>query len=69
MDQQEIETRFTHHAPKDGQSERYVLIRNEAKQLAQTIINNTPPSREQSEAITNLENAVMWANAAIARRE
>jgi len=30
---------------------------------------NTPESREQSLAITALEEAVMWANAAIARRE
>jgi hypothetical protein len=32
-------------------------------------VEHTPESREQSLALTNLEQAVMWANAAIARRE
>jgi hypothetical protein len=31
------------------------------------IDNNCPDSREKSLAMTNLEQAVMWANAAIAR--
>jgi hypothetical protein len=33
------------------------------------ILDLTPESREQSLAITHLEQATMWANAAIARRE
>lgn len=65
----QIANLFTYHAPKDDQPERYVKIRDEAKALAYTIVQNTPPSREQSVALTWLEGAIFWANAAIARNE
>jgi hypothetical protein len=38
-----------------------------AKMMATIIENTCPESREKSLAITNLEQAVMWANASIAR--
>lgn len=66
--QAELEIRFTYHKPKEGQPEKYSVIRNTAKSLAQTIVSESPESREQSLALTALEEAVMWANAAIARR-
>jgi len=69
MDEGELKSRFTYHTPKEGQPARYELIRFTALGLARTIVANTPESREQSLAITALEEAVMWANAAIARRE
>lgn len=65
----EIVVRFTHHPPTDDQAARYIELRAAAAGLAELIINSTPPSREQSLAITALEESVMWANAAIARRE
>lgn len=65
----EIETRFTYHAPFGTQLRRYDQLRFEAKELAYTILNCTPKSREQSLALTHLETAIMFANAAIARRE
>ena len=64
-----IENNFTYHPPKEGQQDRYVGIRSAAKDLALYIVSNTPPSREQSIALTQIEDAVMWANAAIARNE
>ena len=66
---EQIERCFTYHSPKDDQPPRYNLIRATAKGLALTIAENTPPSREQSLALTKLEEAVMHANAAIARNE
>lgn len=60
---------FTYHAPHGDQADRYVVLRREALKLAQRIIYYTPPSREQSLALTNLEQAIFWANAAIARNE
>ncbi len=60
---------FTYHAPKDGQSERYVLLREKAKELALLMNTCCPESRELSVARTNLEQATFWANAAIARNE
>jgi len=68
IDAKEIEIRFTYHPPKEGQVEVYQRLRDQAKSLALYIVHNTPESREQSLAITYLEDAVMWANAAVARR-
>ena len=45
------------------------LIRSSGKAMARTILKLTPQSRERSLALTKLEEAVMWANAAIARNE
>ena len=67
MNEQDIEHRFTYHAPKGDQPARYTEIRDEAKKLAHTINRLCPDGREKSLAITNLEEVVMWANAAIAR--
>lgn len=66
---EQLEKTFTYHAPKDDQPERYVLLRDKTKSLAYDIVKNTPPSREQSLAITHLEEAIFYANAAIARNE
>lgn len=65
---EEINTRFTYHPPRAGQPAIYEQIRYQAKELAISISALTPPSREQSLAITALEESVMWANAAVARR-
>lgn len=65
----QIERSFKYHSPKDDQPDRYVFLRDEARVLAYNIVKNTPPSREQSLAITKLEEAIFWANAAIARNE
>lgn len=64
-----ITNNFQYHAPSPDQQERYVFLRNEARVLAYNIVKNCPPSREQSLAITKLEEAIFWANAAIARNE
>ena len=68
IDHHEIETRFTYHAPKEGQAEKYQAIRDDAKKLAALVVLITPESREQALALTKIEEAVFWANAAIARR-
>lgn len=69
MDPTDLDNRFTYHAPKDGQVERYASIRSHARELAAHIDAECPDSREKSLAITHLEEAVMWANASIARNE
>ena len=65
----ELEIRFSYHKPKGDQSDRYVDIRDFAKNLAFRMREACPESRELSLAYTHLETAVMFANAAIARRE
>jgi len=64
-----IENVFTYHSPKADQPARYVALREKAKELAQLILSSTPVSREQSIALTKAQEAVMWANAAIAVNE
>lgn len=64
-----IENNFTYHPPIGDQQSRYELLRDRAKELAYFFDTQCPPSREKSLAITKLEEAVMWANAAIARNE
>jgi hypothetical protein len=66
---EDLNKRFTYHAPKERQAERYQEIREQAKQLAIKMTEECPESRELSLALTNLEQAIFWANAAIARNE
>jgi hypothetical protein len=68
MDKAELGTRFTYHAPKDGQPEKYTALRTTGLELAKLIEASVPESREQALALTKLEEAIMWANAGIARR-
>jgi hypothetical protein len=67
MKNSEIENNYTYHAPKSNQTAIYINIREKAKELAYMIDELCPESRERSLAMTKLEEAVMWANAAIAR--
>ncbi|MFA7347324.1 MAG: hypothetical protein WCZ86_06160 [Desulfurivibrionaceae bacterium] len=60
---------FTYHAPFGDQVARYAQIRDRIRELALFIIDATPVSREQSLALTALEQAMFNANAAIARNE
>jgi hypothetical protein len=61
---------YTFHAPKADQPERYVALREAARTLFLHICMNTPPHcRDQSLALTHLEEVVFYANAAIARYE
>lgn len=64
-----LDNDYTYHTPTGDQPKRYETIRETAKTLAVTIVTLTPPSREQSVALTLLEQVVMEANAAIARNE
>lgn len=63
----DLESRFTYHPPKPGQPATYQGIRAAALDFARLIDAECPDSREKSLAITSLEEAVMWANASIAR--
>ncbi len=65
----DIENTFTYHTPKDDQPARYNSIREKAKELASMISTLCPESRERSLAFTKIDEAVMWANASIARNE
>lgn len=67
--QARLDNTFTYHTPQADQPERYTALRDKSKELAILICEMTPPSREQSNALTKLEEVSMHANAAIARNE
>lgn len=69
MDTEDLNNRFVYHVPKEGQPAKYQDLRDSARALAEKINKECPDSREKSLAITKLEEAVMWANASIARNE
>lgn len=69
MKQEEINKIFTYHKPFGSQASSYEKIREEARLFAIGINNMCPESREKSLAITAIQQAVMWANAAIAIHE
>lgn len=57
---------FTYHAPHGDQPKQYEEIRQTGKEFA-LLVALCPEGRERSLALTHIEEAVMWANAAIAR--
>lgn len=63
--------RFKYHPPRnDAARVLHERVRNECRVLAQFLDDVIPDeSREKSLAITKIEEAMMWANAAIARRK
>jgi hypothetical protein len=59
---------FTYHCPPPEIAVNFVTLREKAKELAFLIADLVPSGREQSSALTNLEQAIMHANAGIARK-
>jgi hypothetical protein len=60
---------FILHPATGDQAERYDDNRLACMGLARVLRGNCPVSRELSLALTKLEEAMLWANAAIARNE
>lgn len=69
MDNYDLDKVFSAHTLELYEQEDVSTIREKAKDLAAFMGTACQPSRELSLARTNLEQAVMWANAAIARSE
>lgn len=63
----DLTNRFTYHAPRGDQADRYRLIRSSALEFSETLVGLAPESRELDLAVQKVEEAVFWANAAIAR--
>jgi len=69
LQRNDLQNRFTYYAPQGDQNYRYQELRDQAYALAQLFTCWVPDSRERALALTHLEEAVMWANAGIARNE
>lgn len=65
--QKYLENSFKYHAPTPDSLPRYEAIRAEGRQFAALLLDLLPESRERSLALTAIEEAVMWANASVAR--
>ena len=63
----ELGRRFNYHAPDVAKEVKHLAIREYCKGLAEYIVDTTPEGREQSLALTHLEESMFWANASIAR--
>lgn len=59
---------FTYHRPPAEVAPTFVTLREKAKELALLFVELVPPGREQHSALTRLEEAVMHANAGVARQ-
>lgn len=63
-----IKNDFTYHKPPAEIAQNFVTLREKAKELALLFDSLVPYGREQATALTRLEEAVMHANAGIARQ-
>lgn len=62
-----INNDFMYHKPDDSAIKLHERSRALCLGLAKELVDICPESRELSIAITHIENAMFWANAAIAR--
>lgn len=64
----DIDHRFRYHPPRDEETkDAHAFVRGELGGAAVELERRLPPGREKALAITKLEEAMFWANAAIAR--
>lgn len=62
-----IANNYKYHMPNEETKKLYPKIRAKGKEFAELIDSNVPPCRELAIAQTKIEEAIMWANAAVAR--
>jgi hypothetical protein len=62
-----IRNRFTYHPPSAEQRARYETIREYAHEFALQLLALVPPGEQRDVALVRLEEAVMHANAGVAR--
>ncbi len=69
MKRELLEYNFVHRSPTKEQIKNYDTIRESFKEIATLISEICPESREKTESLVNLEQAMFWANASIAREK
>lgn len=70
ISQDDVDHRFNYHPPRNEEEVgRHENVRSELKWATKNVLEGLPPSREASLFVTKMEEAMMWANAAIARNK
>jgi hypothetical protein len=70
MGPKDIEHRFAFHAATtDEKRDAHTSVRQACRRLADQINEQVPEGREKSVALTKIEEAMFWANAALAREQ
>lgn len=62
-----LDTRFQFHPADEDRGTCHEAVRTAARTMAVRVLQVAPDSRERALALTKIEEAMMWANAAIAR--
>ena len=69
MTPEDIENRFAFHAATTTKKrDEHTSVRQHCRRLADELNARLPEGREKAVAMTKLEEAMFWANAAIARQ-
>ncbi|HEX7276288.1 MAG TPA: hypothetical protein VF244_02845 [Acidimicrobiales bacterium] len=63
----DLDWRFEYHKPDADKVKRHEAVREACRTLAHVIDDLCPDGRDKSVAIKMCEDAMMWANASIAR--
>jgi hypothetical protein len=67
---EDIEHRFAFHAATtDEKRDAHTSVRQACRRLADHINETCPDGREKSLAVTAIEEAMFWGNAALARQQ
>lgn len=70
LSEEELDSRFTNHAPSTPDiAEAHETIRGNFRNLTSELDDILVEGREKSLAITKIEEAMFWANAALARSQ
>jgi hypothetical protein len=65
----DLDNIYMYHAPTQESLRKFDDLRQKAKDLASLIQSSCTDSRERALAMSSLETALFWANAAVARHQ